>query len=570
MARPLAIAFCLAALAGAALAGDILIGSPGQAPTRVGTGGALAEDWGSVGFALRCAGSEAVASGWATSFEAGPSASASAACGALSLDVLAYRAPMYPTGADVAEVTLSNPSGAEAAGELVLRAGETLSWGEQTGQAASRAVARLPKGLAPIREPREWGCASGSSRLPGWGRPGVPCDPAYQSIRADFAKEPIIYRFRVKPGSRHQVYVGLLESHWATAGSRPMTLYVEGAPKTVVDPVAEFGQHKPGCLRLEAYDKDGDGYLQVVSASGPEAADLIPILNVVWVFGEDDFLPAEEVMAGKHSKTAEYYVDCGGQADQDLYESGELRFPVKLAAGETRTYPFLFAPSGVSLPAAEGDALTLAALRSAATDVWSDWLGEPGRKLSPEALSAAAFLAFAETQADDYYLVPEEPGGKVGLATHALVAIAYDQVGMRAHAERLLRVLWDPNAPQGLPLGCPNEQGVWADPAGDEVSQAVALFALANHAVTASADWTSRALPTIERVTATLLGAGFDPEKVDVRTDALRAARQVPGLSAALAAKLPPTEPPAVRASAWDGRLAETPCGQAAAALTAP
>ncbi len=516
----------------ASLAQEALpLGTPGCPSASAVRDGALVEDWGRAVFSVACEGSTAAeARERDCQFDPGPAVALGASSGTLALDVLAYRAPMFQAPCDVAEVTLTNTSGAAATGELVLRTTGDVSWGEVFGESGGRAVVRLPEGLSPIREARAWGCASGSRRLPGWGHPALPCDPAYESIRADFAKEPIVYRFRVQPGSRHQVFVGLLESHWATAGSRPVTLFVEGAPKTVVDPVGEFGQHKPGCVAFEAFDKNGDGMLQVVSASGPGAADPIPILNAIWVFGDDDFLPSDEVLRGEHSRAAEYYVDCGGPDDQELYAGGDLRFPVTLAAGESRTYPFLFATAGGSL--ATGALPATAALRAASSDVWTGWLGKAGRRLDPACLEAACRLALAEIQADDFYFVVEEPGGGVTLATQALAAIAYDRAGMHAQAERLLRALWDPATPAGLPLAPPDDQGAWAG--AQSTSSALALYALAQHAlVTGDTEWTGRALPTIERAARGLAG-GTEPPCAA----ALGCAARVPGLDQALATRI--------------------------------
>jgi hypothetical protein len=215
--------------------------------------------------------------------------------------------------------------------------------------------------------------------MPGWGRPEGECDPAFRNIRAGMGAVPIIYRFAVAAGAKRTAVLGFCESHHSQAGQRPLTIYIEGAPKAEVDPIAVWGRHQPGCLRFDATDVNGDGRLQVVIAPTPGAPDQNPILSAVWVFSPDTYVDIAQVRRGKMSPLAEYYVDAGGEKDQSLYEGGALTYDLTLPAGASRQLVFLVACAGAAVPSPEAMAWTPESLRQAAADVWSDWASRQAR-----------------------------------------------------------------------------------------------------------------------------------------------------------------------------------------------
>jgi len=255
-------------------------------------------------------------------------------------------------------------------------------------------VLALPKDPQPLRRERSWGALGGDVSMPGWGRPDRDCDPAFRNIRAGMGGVPIIYRFAVPPGAKRTVVLGLCESHYSQAALRPQLLYVEGAPRAEIDPIATWGHNVPGCLTFDAVDANGDGRLQIVAAPHPRAPDRNPILNVIWVFLPDVYVDVNEVVRGKLSSVAEYYVDVGGEKDQSLYEGGSLTYDMTLPAGARRELMFLVAGPGSSVPNPETMAWTAASLRQAAEDVSSDQADHEARErkaiTQPEPVGASA------------------------------------------------------------------------------------------------------------------------------------------------------------------------------------
>lgn len=467
------------------------IGSPDATPTLIDRSGAVLTEWGPVGLSL--SGSEGAPSlEWsAVGF---PSATATSRASELTLTTRAYRAQLWPGGIDVLEATLTNTASQARDTEMVLHTPDAFGWGEGAGIAGGRVALRLPEGLTPIRKQRDWGCATPAQAMPGWARPNLECDPAFRNIRAGMGGVPIRYGLRVQPGSSHRVVLGFCESHWAFPGQRPVACLVEGAPSDIVDPVAEWGQHVPGCLTFDARDRDGDGELQVAVLPVPGSPDLNPILNAIWLFAKDTSPSTRDLIRGIGKEQAEVFVDVGGPGDRDLYEPGDLRFPLRLGPGEVRTARFLIAAAGQSVPAAESSPLPEAELLDAARAPWADWLAGARRALvdNPETASALATLAVLTAQSDDYYLVvPEFSAPATACSGRLLAASAWglDEAGLHGAAERLLRILWDTPVSPGLE---PAVAGLSTSPE----DRALGLYALARRATrTRDRGWASRVWP---------------------------------------------------------------------------
>lgn len=369
-------ALALLALAVTALAADEsarTLSSPGFPPSKIAANGAIEELWGTVALAVLEPAGMIVAE---QRFEERPvpTAVTTKRAGDIVLEETAYRAPIWPGGVDVLSAAVSNTGAAAARTLLEVQMPETVGLGEQTGAAEGRPVVALPLGVEPVREEREWGCTGGPSSLPGWAKPNTDCDPAFKNIRAGMGGIPITYKFRLEPGGRRKVVLGLCESHWQVAGQRPVVLRVEGAPERELDPVAEWGQHVPGCIAFDAIDANKDGRLEVTVDPHPAASDKNTILNVIWVFDSGLVLSNGDVLTGKLNDKAEYYVDAGGERDQSLYKGGTLRYALELQPGESRQLLFLLSsPGGGAVPDPANTAWTAASLRKAAEDVWRDW-----------------------------------------------------------------------------------------------------------------------------------------------------------------------------------------------------
>ena len=355
---------------------DITIGAPDLPPSQVDAAGDLHEDWGVVALRLEQPAGAAV-SGQRHEMSPQPDLAArvitTVSAGPVTLTSSAYRAPIWPDGVDVLTARLENTADREVPARLQLVLPEQLDVGERIATLGGRPVLALPQDAQPQRRERSWGGAGGDVAMPGWAHPVGECDPAFCNIRAGMGGVPIIYRFAVPAGAKRTVVLGLCESHHVEARQRPLLLYVEGAPRAEVDPIAAWGRHVPGCLAFDAADADNDGRLQIVVAPHPQAVDRNPILNVIWVFSPDVYVNTDEVLRGKLSSVAEHYVDVGGERDQLLYESGTLTYDLTLPAGAGQELTFLVACAGASVPNPETMAWTPESLRKAAEDVWGDF-----------------------------------------------------------------------------------------------------------------------------------------------------------------------------------------------------
>jgi hypothetical protein len=338
--------------------------------------GRLIEDWGSITVNVAGAGLPASAPATLQSIKLDgliPAAEAQSRYGTVALTLTAFRAPVWPAGLDVLTVRLAETAGQDTPVQLSLALPETVHVGLKTVTLGGRAVLGLPAGTKASQVMREWGWADDAVALPGWARPAVDCDPAFQNIRAGMGGVPIVYHFKVDPKAKVKVVLGFCESFWAQAGTRPVICQVEGAPPQEVDPLARWGQHRPGAILFAASDANGDGTLDVSVLPKPGAPDQNPILNAIWLFPADASPNLDQVIAGKLNADAMRYVAVGGSNDQSLYAGGRLEYALKLPAHATQELTFLVACPGSSVPPPDQTAWTLEKLRQSAAAVWRDW-----------------------------------------------------------------------------------------------------------------------------------------------------------------------------------------------------
>jgi hypothetical protein len=368
---------CLIAfLLGAQLRAEVTFTSPGLAPTRMDDQGRLVEDWGSITVGVAGPGlpTASLATIQALKLDGViPAAQAQSSYGTVALTLTAFRAPVWPEGLDVLTVRLAETGGKETAVQLSLALPEAGHLGLKTVTLGGRAVLGLPAGTKVSQAIRDWGWADDAVALPGWARPAVDCDPAFQNIRAGIGGVPIVYHFRVDPKAKAKVVLGFCESFWAQAGQRPFICQVEGAMTQEVDPLARWGQHRPGAVLFDASDANGDGTLDVSVLPKPGAPDQNPILNAIWLFPAEASPNLEQVIAGKLNAIALRYVAVGGSNDQALYAGGRVEYALKLPANGSQELTFLVACPGSSVPAPDQTAWTPEKLRQSAAAVWRDW-----------------------------------------------------------------------------------------------------------------------------------------------------------------------------------------------------
>jgi hypothetical protein len=362
----------------AAAAEPVSFTSPGFPPTAMDPQGRLVEDWGTV--AVKLSG-EGVVDG-PVQVEAiklddlVPAVRARSARGAVNLVSTAYRAPIFPAGVDVLTVRVEEPNGRPAHVTVTVDMPQGARAGLRTVKLANRTILTQPGELDPSREIHEWGSCDEATTLRGWARPEGECDPAFRNIRAGMGGVPIVYRFSVPPKSEADVVLGLCESHWAVPAQRPLVCRVEGAKPQPIDPVAKWGQHKPGGLLAKARDENGDGKLQIEILPARNAKDRNTILNAIWIFPAGKAPGLGKVIAGKANADATRYVDVGGDTDQSIYPADKLEYRLSLPANGTRELTFFAACNGGSAPLPDVYPWTPEATRQAACDVWRDWRRE--------------------------------------------------------------------------------------------------------------------------------------------------------------------------------------------------
>jgi hypothetical protein len=338
--------------------------------------GRLVEDWGSIGVAVAGAGLTTTAPIALQGLKLDgliPAAEVQSRYGSVALTLTAFRAPVWPAGLDVLTVRLAETAGQETPVQLSLTLPENAQVGLKTVTLGGRAVLGLPTGTRASQVMREWGWADDAVALPGWAKPVVDCDPAFQNIRAGIGGVPIVYHFKVDPKAKAKVVLGFCESFWAQAGQRPMICQVEGALTQEVDPLARWGQHRPGAVLFDVSDANGDGMLDVTVLPKAGAPDQNPILNAIWLFPAEASPNLEQVIAGKLNAIALRYVAVGGSNDQSLYAGGRVEYSLKLTANATQELTFLVACTGASVPPPDQTTWTPEKLRQSAAAVWRGW-----------------------------------------------------------------------------------------------------------------------------------------------------------------------------------------------------
>ena len=149
----------------------------------------------------------------------------------------------------------------------------------------------------------------------GWARPEGQVDPAFRNA-AWGVNRPILYRVPVRRGSEKLVALGICEPYKWGPGTRILDLRVEGAEPVIFDPLEKGKKNEPHVLFFRGRDANGDGQLAIEAHAAIASPDPNPFLNVFWVFPPEATVSAQDLIAGRATKEAELYFDCGVEEER--------------------------------------------------------------------------------------------------------------------------------------------------------------------------------------------------------------------------------------------------------------
>ncbi len=210
---------------------SISISSPGFRPSALDAQGRLIEDWGAVQIRLfgENVTDEPLQLESCKLDEVTPAARATANRGPVRFTCVVFRAPTFPAGVDVLQVRVDEIRGRPCSVKVALELPEETSAGGRTVTLGGRTILALSEEIINDQPLREWGYDDQAVSLPNWAQPIGDCDPAFRNIRAGMGGVPIVYHFQITPRGRADLRLGFCESHWTSAGQRPLTCQVEGA-----------------------------------------------------------------------------------------------------------------------------------------------------------------------------------------------------------------------------------------------------------------------------------------------------------------------------------------------------
>ncbi|HXQ81766.1 MAG TPA: hypothetical protein VN775_10660 [Opitutaceae bacterium] len=136
----------------------------------------------------------------------------------------------------------------------------------------------------------------------GWAKPARESSPAFADCALD-DRDPIHFQLAVAPGARVTVVYGLCEGRFTEPRARQLVLSAEGSETRTVDPVKDFGANQPGIYKLEAYDANHDGVIDIYAGTPAGAGAHEAVLNALWVFS--GAVPADDaIIAGRADSSA--------------------------------------------------------------------------------------------------------------------------------------------------------------------------------------------------------------------------------------------------------------------------
>ncbi len=171
------------------------------------------------------------------------------------------------------------------------------------------------KGIPGGRPKRSAERLQGWNGTVGWARPEGQVDPAFRNA-AWGVNRPILYRVPVRRGSEKLVAIGICEPYKWGPATRILELRVEGAEPVIFDPLEKGKKNEPHVLFFKGRDADGDGRLTIEAHAAHSSPDPNPFLNVFWMFPPEAVVSAQDLIAGRATKDAELYFDCGAEEER--------------------------------------------------------------------------------------------------------------------------------------------------------------------------------------------------------------------------------------------------------------
>jgi len=360
----------------------------------------------------------------------------------------------------------------------------------------------------PIEGPFvDWG--DGHTEEPPKSLPGF--DPAFSGGRSGFLNRPIEYRFPVESGKTYHVFLGFVHTEQVKPGEVLIKLSVNGESQTVDAGLVEAG--KP--IVQEFVVSSAPAEIRVKSECDPSSTAPYrgSMLHGIWIF--DTPAKLEDVRAGKLSRQARFYVQCGKEVKHDVASSVVLDLAPQPAGTETRWIRLPYDLN--SGDAARAAAVTAKSAQDAAEERWEGLLKagaefSTGVKRLDDLYKTSLINIFllrtkyagAANNGQDLYVVKPGAGDYDAFwyRDGAYLVTALDLSGYADEAEKSLRLFWQQNLKDIFASYAQQRCGVWQAPIMEWDGQGQALWALVSHyQVTGDKDWLRTAYSAIRKGT---------------------------------------------------------------------
>ena len=340
--------------------------------------------------------------------------------------------------------------------------------------------------------------------------PPTGVDPAFSSARrVAMVGHPLYYRFPVANKQTYHVFLGLLPYQDVNPGVLIERLTVNG--QSQVADLGVSGMHTPVLLHFVTTPMNGE--IHVRCETDPSETDPYQdfLLNGIWIF--DHLVEMKDVMAGRVSQQAIFYVQCGKESLRDMASSVVLEYGSQGTSSATRW---------IRLPynshRTEAEILRNVSPESAMAGVkerWDSVLAKGAafstgdvklNNLYKSSLINIFLLrekcAGAASDGGDLYIVKPGANKYVNFwyrdASYIITALG--AAGHADESEKSLRIMWQSGLTGMFGYWGQQDCGVWQSPATEWDGQGQALWALVNHyEFTGDTEWLRRVYSSIRK-----------------------------------------------------------------------